>query len=78
MAKKPERYLIWSIHHRLWWRQHSAGYASTIEDAGRYSRESAIDICVPLVPAVLMINIPVREEDVLAVMMPVLRNRKSV
>ena len=38
-------YLIWSNEHRAWWGQNSCGYTTRIEDAGRYSRTEAMEIC---------------------------------
>ena len=39
-----EPYLVWSNEHHAWWRPNSRGYAKSIEDAGVYSREEAMDI----------------------------------
>lgn len=39
-----EPYLVWSNEHHAWWRPNSQGYAKSIEDAGVYSREEAMDI----------------------------------
>lgn len=37
-------YLVWSNEHRAWWRANSCGYTKQVSDAGRYSREQAIEI----------------------------------
>lgn len=38
-------YLIWSNEHVAWWRPDHSGYTVSIEYAGRYSREDAMQIC---------------------------------
>lgn len=43
-AVRGESYLVWSNEHRAWWRANSQGYAKSIEDAGVYSRDEAMDI----------------------------------
>lgn len=43
-GKAEEMYLVWSNEHRAWWRPNSQGYAKSIEDAGVYTREEAMDI----------------------------------
>ena len=37
-------YLIWSNQHGMWWRAARKGYTPELADAGRYSREEAIEI----------------------------------
>ena len=44
-AAANARYLIWSHSHRAWWRPERSGYTSEIDQAGRYSREEADQIC---------------------------------
>ena len=39
-----EPYLVWSNEHRSWWRANSQGYAKSIEEAGVYTREEAVNI----------------------------------
>lgn len=39
------RWLVYSREHNLWWRSNGAGYAPVIEEAGRYTREEAEQIC---------------------------------
>lgn len=38
-------YVIWSNQHGAWWRANRMGYTRSIQFAGRYSREQAIEIC---------------------------------
>lgn len=38
-------YVIWSNEHKCWWAADEKGYRSSIADAGRYSRDTAIRIC---------------------------------
>lgn len=42
---EEDNYLIWINEHVSWWRANSQGYTYSIEDAGRYSRKEAMDIC---------------------------------
>jgi hypothetical protein len=39
-----EQYLVWSNEHRAWWRPKSAGYTRDVRKAGRYDRQTAIEI----------------------------------
>lgn len=39
-------YVVWSNEHRCWWRADCRGYANSLADAGRYSREDALAICI--------------------------------
>lgn len=41
----PSLYLIWSNEHRAWWRANSAGYTTSLTEAGRYTRPEALDLC---------------------------------
>jgi len=65
-----DSYLIWSNEHAAWWRPNVLGYTPFFEEAGRYSREKAIehsrgrDQCRGAPPP----EIPVREIDMLAAM----------
>lgn len=34
-------YLIWSNEHRMWWRPDGRGYTDSLDEAGRYVRETA-------------------------------------
>ena len=38
-------YLIWSAEWRLWWRPGRSGYTDAVDQAGRYSRQEASQIC---------------------------------
>lgn len=38
-------WLIYSREHNKWWTSGERGYSSTIDEAGRYTRERAIQIC---------------------------------
>lgn len=40
------KFLIWSIEHAAWWRPDSNGYTDNKAEAGRYSLEKAIAICI--------------------------------
>lgn len=42
---EAQKYLIWSNEHVAWWRPASMGYTVSIEHAGRYSRDEAMEIC---------------------------------
>lgn len=39
-----EPYLVWSNEHRAWWRANGQGYTTSIEHAGIYTRDRALDI----------------------------------
>ncbi len=43
-AKTGEKYLIWSNEHNSWWKPYSYGYTNSIQEAGRYSLEEAMEI----------------------------------
>ncbi len=69
------RYVIWSNEQRAWWAAYRHGYERCLEEAGRYSREEAIQICkaantcfVGGVNPVLPDEIPVLFEDALETM----------
>jgi hypothetical protein len=38
-------YLIWSIEHQAWWGERCIGYHDDWREAGRYTREEAINVC---------------------------------
>jgi hypothetical protein len=44
--RRPECYLIWSLEHGQWWRPGENGYTDDFEEAGRYSFERALQICM--------------------------------
>lgn len=60
-------YLIWSNEHGAWWGPGYSGYGQRIENAGRYSRLEAIEICSQAMPgrygSAPLQEIPVRLED---------------
>ncbi len=37
-------YLLWSNKHSMWWRPNSLGYTEVEDEAGRYSRDEAINL----------------------------------
>lgn len=39
-----KEWLIWSIEHNAWWCENQKGYTEDIENAGKYSYETAIQI----------------------------------
>lgn len=41
----PPPFVIWSNEHRGWWGKASTGYVQTLREAGRYSRQHALQIC---------------------------------
>jgi hypothetical protein len=41
---KSLNYLIWSNQHRQWWRDDRRGYTDSIEEAGRYGHDEAVQI----------------------------------
>lgn len=41
-----QKYLIWSWEHDAWWAPNSNGYVSDRGDAGEYSYEEALKICL--------------------------------
>ena len=61
-------YLIWSNEHRAWWGPGRSGYVRRIEDAGAYSRKTAVKICADAIPGTskllgILPELPVRVED---------------
>jgi hypothetical protein len=63
-----DQYLVWSNEHRAWWRAGHCGYATGLREAGRYSRDQAIEICRDAIPTAMHVGtiseIPVRAADV--------------
>jgi len=39
-------YLVWSHEHSAWWRRGGAGYTKRVSEAGRYSRNDAMQVCL--------------------------------
>lgn len=64
----PADYLIWSNEHRAWWRANRCGYATGLDQAGRYTRQEALDICRDAIPSAMHLSgiaeIPVRLRDI--------------
>jgi hypothetical protein len=46
----PTLYYVWSAEHRAWWRAGHAGYATGLSDAGKYTRNEALEICRQAIP----------------------------
>lgn len=63
-----DQYLVWSNEHRGWWGPGRCGYTPGISNAGRYTREQAIEICQDAIPTAMHVGtiseIPVRAVDV--------------
>ena len=72
-------YLIWSNEHRAWWRQKSQGYTTNIDTAGLYSRDEALRHCRgrDQMPNKPLPEIPVRQDDVMSILVPELRAASS-
>lgn len=70
MDDENDLYLVWSNEHRAWWRSNLLGYSTGFAEAGRYSRQEALDICRQAIlsaPHVGTIaEIPVRLADVVS------------
>jgi hypothetical protein len=50
MSANGDVYLIWSNQHRAWWGPARRGYVNRVEDAGRYSEATALEICTDAIP----------------------------
>jgi len=59
-------YLIWSHEHAAWWRGGGGGYTPQLSEAGRYSRDDAMFICIRAMPGAkgALNELPVRAADV--------------
>jgi hypothetical protein len=71
-----EIYLIWSHEHGQWWRGRN-GYTASMSEAGHFSREEALQICLGAMPRNAdmlgaLPELPVRLADVLAFTSPYL------
>jgi hypothetical protein len=44
MGVDANPYVVWSIEHKAWWGPNHAGYTTSLDKAGRYSREDAVKI----------------------------------
>jgi hypothetical protein len=60
-----ERYLVWSHEHRAWWRKGSAGYTQHLSEAGLYTHDHAMAICLAAMPGAreVLNELPVRWDD---------------
>lgn len=67
-------YLIWSNEHRSWWKGGGWGYTPRLAEAGRYTRQRALDFCREALPSAMHLRppmfaeLPVREDDLQAFM----------
>ena len=52
-------WLVWSFKHGQWWGRDQRGYASSIEEAGRYGAE---DACRIMMRSVLSESIAIHED----------------
>lgn len=41
---QPQEFCIWSFEHNAWWKPGAWGYTPHAADAGRFSRQSAVDL----------------------------------
>jgi hypothetical protein len=46
VAEPPEFYLVWSFEHGRWWRPSLRGYTENFEEAGHFTAEQALAICM--------------------------------
>ena len=47
MSDAPRRYLVWSFEHGGWWTPGGArGYTNELEEAGLFSHDRALEICL--------------------------------
>jgi hypothetical protein len=63
-------YLIWSAEHEGWWGPDGLGYVCSVAEAGRYSRDEAMEICrnaLPgqWVPGLGFPEVPIAQADAL-------------
>jgi hypothetical protein len=62
------KYAVWSNEHNAWWRGAQAGYTASRAEAGVYTREAALAICLAAIPGTahrlgVLPEIPVAFED---------------
>lgn len=43
---EEQEFYIWSWEHSAWWAPEAKGYVRSIENAGKYSYEGAVQICL--------------------------------
>lgn len=65
-------YLVWSNEHSSWWGPNHNDYVTTVKEAGRYTRDEALSICISAMPGRFgsepMHEIPVLLEDALTML----------
>ena len=69
-----QQYIIWSFEHDAWWGPNHRGYNSQKKDAGVYSYQEALDICLGAnygfykgsekMPYEVMVPLPRHEKEV--------------
>jgi len=69
MTATEETYVIWSHEHGAWWRPGGHGYTPRLSEAGHYTRDGALLICIRAVPGTSSMlgalpELPVRLADV--------------
>jgi hypothetical protein len=60
-------YLVWSNEHRVWWGIGQWGFVQDLDEAHRYSRDEAVEVCLGTMPArhdQPLNDVPVRLEDI--------------
>lgn len=75
MSDRSELYLIWSNEHYAWWGPGERGYVKAVAEAGKYSRERAIEICKRAMPGTSNLlghhpELPVRAADLWEIFCP--------
>lgn len=65
-------HLIWSNERCAWWRSGGIGYAVIVEEAGRFTRDQALEECRRALlgwrPGTPYPDIPVLERDIMAIL----------
>ncbi len=46
MEEMHSPYVVWSNEHHAWWGWDRRGYCGKLSDAGQYSRDDALKICI--------------------------------
>lgn len=60
-----DKVLIWSTGRNMWWRENENGYTTDMREAGRYSFDAAMEICINAMPGMeneVLPELPVPEE----------------
>src|SRR5262245_20645190 len=50
IAVSSRDYLVWSNEHRAWWGKNQWGYVEHIDEAHRFSRGEALEVCLATMP----------------------------